>query len=189
MGLEDAIEEYLDMWLKMLGLFVRLKADVERDASEGLDSLICYYVGATTWSQTAFRYKSMSGNADEAAFEGGLLEYGRSAESFAIHEGAIEVPSVRWWWIYDPARGDVKRERRRFASTLCIIRVGSINDAQARNASIENLTDRPSPSGREMPRGCGRALPPLRLFLGRRRRVLDRATTPATRFGLLNGES
>lgn len=118
-GFADAIEEYLDMRLKLLGLFVRLKAEVGHDASHGLhayiESLIRYYVGATTWSQNARRYKSMSGNADEKAFEGGALVYGRSEDSFAVYEGIIDVPSVRWWWAYDPARAGVEQKCRHSA--------------------------------------------------------------------------
>ena len=66
---EQAIEEYLEMRQRLLGLFVRLRAEVEREASTGvnayIESVIRYYVGATLWSQNTRRYKSMSGHADE----------------------------------------------------------------------------------------------------------------------------
>lgn len=105
---EDAIEEYLRMRLAVLGLFVRLRADVEHDASDGLkgyiESVVRYYVGATTWSQHTRRYKSMSGTSDENAFEGGQLDYGHAPESFSGCMDVIDVPSVKWWWAYDPAR-------------------------------------------------------------------------------------
>jgi hypothetical protein len=51
----------------------------------------------------------MSGNADERMFEGGTLDYGRAADSFAACTGVIDVPAVRWWWTYDPANPGIRQ--------------------------------------------------------------------------------
>ncbi|CAI0759805.1 terpene synthase family protein [Serratia entomophila] len=104
---EEGIEEYLDMRLRLLGLFMRLRTDVEKTASEGLkayiESVVRYYVGATVWSQNTRRYKSMSGNSDEGAFEGGKLTPPQAPETFN-NERVIEIDALKWWWEYDPAR-------------------------------------------------------------------------------------
>jgi hypothetical protein len=102
---DAAIDEYLDMRLRLLGLFLRLKADVEKDATEGvkayIESVIRYYVGATVWSQNTRRYKSMSGNTDEAAFVGGQLTEPLTLDTFNSTK-PIEIDALKWWWKYDP---------------------------------------------------------------------------------------
>lgn len=104
---EEGIEEYLEMRLRLLGLFMRLRADVERTASRGLkdyiESVVRYYVGATVWSQNTRRYKSMSGNHDENAFEGGQLTQSQAAATFDSTR-IIDIDALKWWWQYDPAR-------------------------------------------------------------------------------------
>ncbi|WP_073523146.1 terpene synthase family protein [Pseudomonas fluorescens] len=104
---EAAIDEYQEMRLRLLGLFVRLRKEVEKDASEGvkayIESVVRYYVGATVWSQNTRRYKSMSGNTDDSAFEGGALTQPQPLESFQ-NTKPIEIDALRWFWEYDPAR-------------------------------------------------------------------------------------
>ncbi|POA18742.1 terpene synthase [Pseudomonas sp. FW300-N1A1] len=102
---DAAIDEYLDMRLRLLGLFLRLKADVEKDASDGvkayIESVIRYYVGATVWSQNTRRYKSMSGNTNDSAFVGGQLTEPQPAETFN-NTKPIQIDAMKWWWKYDP---------------------------------------------------------------------------------------
>lgn len=104
---EEAINDYLDMRLRLLGLFMRLRADVEKTASEGLknyiESLVRYYVGATVWSQNTRRYKSMDGNTDDGAFEGGKLTQTQAPEKFNNTQ-IIDINALKWWWEYDPIR-------------------------------------------------------------------------------------
>lgn len=103
---DDAIAEYLEMRQRLLGLFIRLRAEVEKTASEGvkkfIESVTRYYVGATLWSQNTRRYKSMSGNTDEGAFEGGKLTL-PEAPQFFDNKKAIDIDALKWWWTYDPA--------------------------------------------------------------------------------------
>jgi len=105
---EQGIEEYLEMRLRLLGLFMRLRTEVEKTASAGLkaylESVVRYYVGATVWSQNTRRYKSMSGHSDEGAFEGGQLTQPQPAETFN-NARIIDIDALKWWWEYDPARG------------------------------------------------------------------------------------
>ncbi len=104
---DEAIEEYLDMRKCVLGLFLRLKAEVEKEASQGvneyIESVIRYYVGAVIWSQNTRRYKSMSGCSDEGSFSGGTLS-AQLSESEFTETRPLDISAVAWWWEYDPLR-------------------------------------------------------------------------------------
>ncbi|WJV26459.1 MULTISPECIES: terpene synthase family protein [Pseudomonas] len=102
---DSAVEDYLEMRLRLLSLFLRLKAEVDSYASEGvkayIESVIRYYVGATVWSQNTRRYKSLSGNIDDHIFVGGQLTAPQPPEVFS-NTKPIDIDGVRWWWEYDP---------------------------------------------------------------------------------------
>lgn len=107
--IEDAINEYLDMRIKILSLVLRIKEQVEKEAipgvSEFIESIIRYYVGATIWSQNTRRYKSMSGFADESAFVGGELTPPiLNPQKYFNDTKPIEIDAIKWWWSYDPLK-------------------------------------------------------------------------------------
>lgn len=103
-----AIDKYLDMRIKVISLILRLKDDIEKDASPEvkgyIESVIRYYVGATVWSQNTRRYKSMSGHTDENSFEGGQLTLPTQTNILFNDPGHVEIDAIRWWWNYDPLR-------------------------------------------------------------------------------------
>lgn len=102
---DTAVKHYLEMRLKLLSLFLRLKKEVEKYASEGvksyIETVIRYYVGATVWSQHTRRYKSISGVSGTGTFVGGQLTEPMPEEYFN-RTGPIDIDGVRWWWEYDP---------------------------------------------------------------------------------------
>lgn len=104
-GFDEAIQEYLDMRDRLLGLILRLKKDIEQEAPAGvceyIETLIRYYMGATVWSQNTRRYKSISGQGGESVFEGGRLTEQLPESQFNATQ-PIDFDAVRWWWHYDP---------------------------------------------------------------------------------------
>lgn len=109
---EAALEYYLDMRLCVLGLFKRLSNEIRQEASPGLnayiDTLIAYYVGATAWSQSTRRYRSISGLETEGVFtHGELVEVDEVEERFE----SLGIASVDWWWVYDPARNKIPKNQ------------------------------------------------------------------------------
>ncbi|MGF7409517.1 terpene synthase family protein [Providencia alcalifaciens] len=104
-GFDEAIQEYLEMRDRLLGLILRLKKDIEKEAPAGvceyIETLIRYYMGATVWSQNTRRYKSISGQGGESVFEGGRLTEQLPESQFNATQ-PIDFDAVHWWWHYDP---------------------------------------------------------------------------------------
>jgi hypothetical protein len=106
-GFDEAIQEYLEMRRRLLGLIVRLKNDIEKDAPAGvceyIETLIRYYMGAMVWSQNTRRYKTVSGQGGESVFEGGCLTEQLPESQFDATQ-PIDFDAIRWWWHYDPLK-------------------------------------------------------------------------------------
>lgn len=108
-GEGDAIEEYMRRHSAVLGLFVRLRKDIEKSASDGLmaylEALGFYFTGTMAWTYQSLRYRSASRTDDDTQlFTGGQHDYEGTPEKFSEFLDVVDVPSVRWWWEYDPAR-------------------------------------------------------------------------------------
>lgn len=101
---EQAFAHYLNMRVRLISLFQRLRAAVYLDASPAvrayIDGLVSYYAGAAEWCFSTRRYTSASGLESHGAFEGGELINVMPEESFE----SLGLPSVEWWWKLDPAR-------------------------------------------------------------------------------------
>ncbi len=91
---------------RLMGLFLRLKAELLRDASPELKTYITglcnYMAGCLEWSLRTKRYGSLSGHSEYKCSTGGNITQIPTEDIFNIEP--LEIPSIRWWWAYDPAR-------------------------------------------------------------------------------------
>lgn len=101
---EQSTAYYMEMRTRLISLFRRLYAASYTDASPTVrayvDGLVAYYVGVMAWCHSCRRYTSLSGLETSGTFEGGGLINAAPEESFE----PLGLPSVDWWWEYDPAR-------------------------------------------------------------------------------------
>ncbi|WP_162095310.1 terpene synthase family protein [Pseudomonas chlororaphis] len=100
----QAMERFLDLRWRVICLYQRLSAVVFKEASQAVldyfDALNLFLSGGIEWDRHNHRYRSVSGLELGQAYEGGEVAYEYPAESFE----AVDLPSIAWWWRYDPAR-------------------------------------------------------------------------------------
>ncbi|AOJ04495.1 hypothetical protein WS70_22005 [Burkholderia mayonis] len=100
---EQAIDHYLEMRAQALSLFLRLRDDVYATASPAvrayIESQVLYYAGGEHWTQSTYRYSPSGLDISDEFVRGGFVNapVQERFESWGL-------PSMEWWWEYDPAR-------------------------------------------------------------------------------------
>ncbi|WP_143481899.1 MULTISPECIES: terpene synthase [Pseudomonas] len=100
----QALAQAFSLRDRTAGLYLRLRASVLSQASPEvaayIESLDCYWRGGLEWISENPRYRYLNGVDGAAAYQGGVLTETLPDDRF----GTIDIPSIAWWWHYDPAR-------------------------------------------------------------------------------------
>ncbi|WP_372406605.1 hypothetical protein [Streptomyces luteireticuli] len=101
---QEAASRLVGMRNRTLGLFLRLRAAVLADAPPAVaayvEGLAHYCRGALEWGLHNDRYAFADGLGGEALFTADPVDDGIPEESPV----PLDIPSIAWWWRYDPAR-------------------------------------------------------------------------------------
>ncbi|WP_273828725.1 terpene synthase family protein [Pseudomonas sp. SBT1-2] len=89
---------------RIIGLFVRLREQLLQDASaeveQYIEALIHYQTGVLEWHRMDERYRILGPGDPTPCYEGG-----HSTDQSHDHSlDPVPIPSIQWWWDYDPAR-------------------------------------------------------------------------------------
>ncbi|QLG92789.1 hypothetical protein HZF02_12785 [Pseudomonas yamanorum] len=100
---EQAMAQAFSLRDKTAGLYMRLRASVLKNASPEvaayIESLDCYWRGGLEWISENPRYRYLNGVDGQVAYQGGKL-----TETFPNDcWGTVDIPSISWWWQYEPA--------------------------------------------------------------------------------------
>lgn len=101
---DRAFHEAMALWDSIMALYLRMRNNILRDNTDELGpyvtTLDSYIRGGLQWSSETLRYRSVDGLGEKPAFVPG----GWSDTPPDVSVEPVPVPSIRWWWHYDPAR-------------------------------------------------------------------------------------
>jgi len=99
-----ALAEAFSLRDRTAGLYMRLRESMLAQASPEvaayIESLDCYWRGGLEWIIKNPRYRYLNGVDGQAAYRGGALTETLPADRFK----SVDIPSIAWWWHYDPKR-------------------------------------------------------------------------------------
>ncbi|MBH1936632.1 hypothetical protein I5Q34_20520 [Streptomyces sp. AV19] len=102
---QEAVSRLAGMRHRVLRLFLRLRTSVLTDApppvAAYVEGLARYCRGCLEWTPSNDRYSSVDGLGGDATFTAEPIDDTASPE--ASH-APLDIPSIAWWWRYDPAR-------------------------------------------------------------------------------------
>ncbi|AIA48138.1 hypothetical protein L085_13535 [Serratia sp. FS14] len=100
----DALHWLNTMHDRIMSLFVRLRDKLLQDAAPHIvhyiETLIDYQTGILEWHRRDRRYRFLNADDERPCYEGGEPADRPSNSSFE----PVPIPSIAWWWHYDPAR-------------------------------------------------------------------------------------
>jgi hypothetical protein len=101
-GVDEAYERAMIMWDRMMTLFLRLRDRLMAELPQlgGYVAGLGEYIrGVLDWCRTTDRYVYLDGRGGPRAFTPG----GWRATPRDSSTDPLPIPSVSWWWRYDPA--------------------------------------------------------------------------------------
>jgi len=99
---DEAYERAMIMWDRMMTLFLRLRDRIVAELPQlgGYVAGLGEYIrGVLDWCRTTDRYVYLDGRGGPRAFTPG----GWRATPRDSSTDPLPIPSVSWWWRYDPA--------------------------------------------------------------------------------------
>lgn len=100
----EALQWLNAMHDRIMGLFVRLREKLLQDANpqiaDYIEALIHYQTGILEWHRRDRRYRFLNAEDNRPCFDGGEPADRPSDDSLE----PVPLPSIAWWWSYDPAR-------------------------------------------------------------------------------------
>jgi len=110
-GVDEAFERAMIMWDRMMTLFLRLRDRITTELPQlaGYVAGLGQYVrGVLDWSLATDRYVYLDGLGDTRAFTpGGWRDTPRDSST-----DPLPIPSISWWWRYDPAAATSPAQQR-----------------------------------------------------------------------------